>query len=200
MESGSKSPMKIIDFCKEYDDHLWKQTLDIIVNSNDELKDNYISLTPDDFVCWPVLVNNDEIVCFSGLQANCERWGDQFARINSRFFISPKYRHQTPGKLTDCKKFLNTRHLLPIQIYKAKELGFAGIFMSREGDHKRVFEKYVDLAYKNTGYCFNVLADRYNVCGHLSPVPESCKQWIAVHCFNNNSNTWNQHMKQFKVN
>lgn len=192
--------MKIIDFCKDYNDSLWRQTLDIIVNSNDRLRDNYISLTPDDFVCWPVLVDNNEIVCFSGLQANRERWGDQFARINSRFFISPKYRHQNPGKLADCKKFLNTRHLLPMQIYKAKELGLAGIFMSREGDHKRVFEKYVDLAYKNTGYCFNVLADRYNVCGHLSPIPESCKQWIAVHCFANNSNTWNQHMKQFKVN
>jgi hypothetical protein len=192
--------MKIVDFCNEYNDQLWKQTLDIIVDSNDELKNNYINLTPSDFVSWTVLVDDNEIVCFSGLQENHERWGNNFARINSRFFISPKYRHKHPGKLTDCKKFLNTRHLLPIQIQKAKELGFAGIFMSREGDHKRVFEKYVDLACKNTGYYFNVLTDRYNVCGHLSPVPDPCKQWIAVHCFNSNVDTWNRQMNQFKIN
>jgi hypothetical protein len=191
--------MKIIDFCKDYNDSLWRQTLDIIVNSNDRLRDNYISLTPDDFVCWPVLVDNNEIVCFSGLQVNRERWGDQFARINSRFFISPKYRHQNPGKLTDYKKFLNTRHLLPMQIHKAKELGLAGIFMSREGDHKRVFKKYVNLANQNTGYYFEILAHRYNVCGHQNPTSESCKQWIAICLFREDLNSWNQQMNQFKI-
>lgn len=191
--------MKIIDFCKEFDDVLWKKTLDVINDSNDELKNNYVSLTPDDFVCWPVLIENDEIVCFSGLQQNVERWGDRFARVNSRFYISPKYRHQNPGKLTDYKKFLNTRYLLPLQLQVAVDLGLLGVFMSREGDHKRVFEKYVNLANQNTGYYFEILAHRYNVCGHQNPTPESCKQWIAICLLRGDLNSWNQQMNQFKI-
>jgi len=191
--------MHIVDFCTDYDSRLWEKTLDIIKQHNDELKNNYLTLRPADFVCWPVLVEDDEIVCFSGLQQNLERWGDKFARINSRFFISPKYRHHGPGKMLNSEKFLNTRHLLPIQIQKAKELGFKGVFMSREGDHKTVFQLYVDLAYRNTGHYFEVLKDRYNVCGCLTPIPESCKQWIAVHCFDGDLQLWLKEMEQYKI-
>lgn len=191
--------MKILDFCTDYRDDLWKRTLEIISNTNDELKNNYINLSPQDFICWPVLIQDDEIVCFSGLQENRERWGDKFARINSRFFISPKYRHRGPGKLTNREKFLNTRYLLPIQIEHAKNLKFSGVFMSREGDHKKVFERYVNLAYKNTNYHFEILKNRYNVCGHLAPIPESCKQWIAVHCFNGDIELWNESMRNYQI-
>jgi hypothetical protein len=191
--------MKIIDFCENFDKDLWEKTLEIIVNNKDELKNNYINLSPKDFVCWPVLIENNEIVCFSGLQINQERWGDNFARINSRFFISPKYRHRTPGKLNNHDKFLNTKYLLPVQIEFAKEMGLKGIFMSREGDHKKVFEHYANLAYKNTGYFFKILTYQYNVCGQQNPVPESCKQWIALHCFDGNENLWNTSMKDFEI-
>jgi len=88
--------MKIVDFCTDYDSVIWEKTLENIVNGDDELKNNYINLTPRDFVCWPVLIDNNEIVCFSGLQINYSRWSDKFARINSRFYISPKYRHHGP--------------------------------------------------------------------------------------------------------
>ena len=191
--------MKIQDFCKDFDEKLWNKTIDIILSNNDELKNNYLTLSPGDFISWPVLIDNGEIVCFSGLQQNKERWGDKFARVNSRFFINPKYRHNWPGRMENLERFLNTRYLLPMQISTAKELGFQGVFMSREGDHKKVFELYVDLAYRNTGYYFEVLKDRYNVCGCLQPIPESCKQWIAVHCFCSNTQLWHEVMNQHLV-
>jgi hypothetical protein len=188
--------MQIIDFCKDYDETLWQETLEIINASDDYLKENYLTLTPKDFICWTVLVNNNKIVCFSGLQENKERWGSQFSRINSRFYIAPAYRHNWPGKFVETDKFLNTRHLLPVQIKDAKELGFKGIFMSREGNHKKAFELYADLAYRNTGYYFEVLDNQYNVCGNLTPIPESCKQWVAVHCFDGNTDLWLNGMNQ----
>jgi hypothetical protein len=191
--------MNIVDFCTAYNDSIWKKTLNVIKSHNDELKNNYLNLSPTDFVCWPVLIDGDEIVCFSGLQKNVERWGDKFARINSRFFINPKFRHKGPGKLLHSEKFLNSRHLLPIQISKAKQLGFKGVFMSREGDHRKAFELYVDLAYRNSNHHFKVLNDRYNVCGSLEPIPESCKQWVAVHCFNNDMQLWFDEMHRYKI-
>ena len=199
MESKTESFMKIVDFCKDFDKTLWGETLEIIVKSNDDLKKNYISLKPSDFVCWPVLIENDKIVCFSGLQINSERWSNKFARINSRFFISPTYRHRNPGKLKNQDKFLNTKYLLPIQIKKAKELKLSGVFMSREGDHKRVFEKYSDLAFRNTGHYFKILDHRYNVCGCLNSIPNSCKQWIALHLFECDEKIWHESMNKFKI-
>jgi hypothetical protein len=193
--------MKILDMCVDYNSNLWDKTKKIIMDGNDPLKSNYINLSPADFVCWPVLIDNEEIVCFSGLQINVERWGINFARINSRFYINPKYRHRGPGKMSNSEKFLNTKYLLPVQIDKAKSLGLKGVFMSREGDHKKVFELYVNLAYRNTGYFFTVLEDRYNVCGNLDPVPHSCKQWIAAHCFDvdNTADIWKNEMNLFKI-
>lgn len=191
--------MKIVDFCISFDEELWKKTLNYIIAGNDELKENYINLSPRDFISWPVLIDNDEIVCFSALQENKERWSKNFARINSRFYINPKYRHRTPGKLNQNEKFLNTKHLLPLQIQKAKELGFKGVFMSREGDHKTVFELYVNLTYKNTGYRFNVLTHRFNICGNVNPIPRSCKQWIALHCFDGDESLWFKVMEQNRI-
>jgi hypothetical protein len=191
--------MKVQDFCKDFDEKLWNNTLDIIISNNDELKNNYLTLSPNDFISWPVLIEDNEIVCFSGLQKNKERWGTKFARVNSRFYISPKYRHVWPGRMENSERFLNTRHLLPIQISTAKELGFEGVFMSREGDHKKVFELYVDLASRNTGHEFTVLEHRFNVCGNLDPIPESCKQWIAVHCFNGGVDLWYKGMEEYVI-
>jgi hypothetical protein len=191
--------MQIKDFCIDYNDTLWQKLLAIIVDSNDDLKANYIDIKPSDFVCWPVLIDNNEIVCFSGLQQNFDRWGKNFARVNSRFYINPKFRHKGPGKLTKTEKFLNTKYLLPIQIFTANKMNFEGVFMSREGDYRKAFERYSDLAFKNTGIYFEILNDRYNVCGNQDIVPESCKQWIALHCFNGRKDLWENDMKQFKI-
>lgn len=191
--------MNIVDFCTDYDSNIWKSIVKIIDAHNDKLKNNYLTLSPLDFICWPVLIKNKEVICFSGLQQNQERWGDKFARVNSRFFINPKYRHVWPGKLEQSEKFLNTKYLLPIQINKAKELGFRGVFMSREGNHKKVFELYADLSFRNTGYEFTILNNQYNVCGCLDSIPKSCKQWIAVHCFDRNIELWNDEMNQHVI-
>lgn len=191
--------MKIIDFCKNYDDTLWQNTLGIIKNSNDDLKNNYLTLNPDDFICWPVLVDDGKIVCFSGLQMNINRWGSHYARVNSRFYISPDHRHKSPGKLSNSKTFLNTRYLLPLQIIKAKELGLSGVFMTREGEHRHAFELYANLASRNTGCIFELLCDRYNVCGCIDPVPESCKQLVALHCFDHSQRIWFRDMEQHRL-
>lgn len=194
--------MKVIDFASNFDHNcqrLWRQAIDTISNSNDKLRDNYINLDPTEFVSFPVLIENDKITCFSGLQRNPERWGD-CARINARMWIAPEHRHHYLTKMTRGDKFVNTRYILPIQLQRAQELGIDTVFISREGPYSKFLKRYCDLIRLNTDRQFTVLPDRYNVCGSLDPVPESCRQLIAVYSFSQNFNIWNRDMIKYRLN
>jgi hypothetical protein len=191
--------MKVIDFCQQFDQSLWNDVLKKIRTSDDPLKKNYLNLTPDDFVCLPVLIENKKIICFSGLQINENKWGKEIGRINARMWIDPSYRHLSLGKMENPDKFFNTKHLLPLQIQKSKEIGLDTLFISREGSYRNFMEKYCDLIFSNTGYRFKLLDRRYNVCGEIPAIPESCKQLIAWFSFSSNYEIWDRHMGKHQL-
>lgn len=194
--------MIVVDFSREFDrnhQRLWFNAVDTIINSMDPLKDNYLTIDPTSFASFPVLIENDTIVCFSGLQINTERWGE-CARINARMWIAPEYRHRYLTKMTIGDRFLNTKYLLPVQLKRAQELNIDTVFISREGNYRKFLYRYCDLILLNTGYKFTVLESRYNVCGALEHVPEECSQLIAVHSFSGSKNIWNNNMKQYQLN
>jgi hypothetical protein len=191
--------MIIVDYCKDFDERLWNKAIDKISKSDDPLKENYLTLTPQDFVCLPVLIKDDEIICFSGLQLNKTRWTEHFARINARMWIAPEWRHRGPGKMTKASKYLNTQYLLPVQLEYARSINLQGVFISREGNYRRFLQQYCELIKVNAGVEFTVLDGMYNVCGCLDPVPESCKQLIALHTFRGDVESWNTAMAQHKL-
>lgn len=175
---------------------LWEDTLDIISTSTDKLKANYLGLDPSKFESFPVVIIDNQIVCFSGLQME-DRWGLKIARCSTRMWIHPNYRHS--GKFTSGSKFLNTSFCLPLQFAKAKLLNLDCLFISRESTPS-AFGEYIKLVKRNTGQEFTILPDMINVCG-ITPVPDTCKQWVAVSLLNDQSaSTWTSQMSQFICN
>jgi len=188
---------KIIDFANNFDEQLWNQYQSYLLTTNDDLKDNYVGLNPRDFACFPVVIIDNQIVCFSALQINEERWGAGIGRVSTRMWIHPDYRHR--GRFTGGDKFLNTAFCLPLQIAKAKLLNLDCVFISREHNPK-AFEHYLDLVEINCKMNFDLEPTRYNVCGSLNPIPESCKQYVAVHCFNPNGvKRWADQMRKYAL-
>lgn len=187
---------KIIDFTNNFDSVLWKQYQDYLLTTTDDLKDNYINLDPRDFACFPVVIIDNQIVCFSALQINEEKWGKGIGRVSTRMWLHPEYRHK--GKFTGGDKFLNTTFCLPLQLAKAKMLGLDCVFISREHNPK-AFEHYLDLIKINALTEFTMEKLKYNVCGRLDPIPESCKQWVAVIFLTDKGQDVWARMKQYEI-
>jgi hypothetical protein len=186
---------KIFDFATRFDNKLWNECLEYIAESNDYLKSNYITLDPREFMSFPVVLIDDKIACFSALQINEERWGQGIGRCSTRLWIHPEYRHT--GKFTGGDKFLNTTYCLPMQLAAAKLHNLECVFISRE--HNLLgFAEYAKLIKINCDTNFYLESTRYNVCGSLNPIPESCKQWVMVHYSSNTGKEcWNRNMKKY---
>lgn len=186
---------KIFDFATRFDDKLWNECLENIADSNDYLKSNYIALEPSEFTSFPVVVIDDKIVCFSALQINEERWGQGIGRCSTRLWIHPEYRHT--GKFTGGDKFLNTTYCLPMQLAAAQLHNLECVFISRE--HNLLgFAEYAKLIKINCDTNFYLESTRYNVCGSLIPIPESCKQWVMIHQLTNSGKEcWNTNMRKY---
>lgn len=187
--------IKIIDYANNFNDKLWNDCQNLIKASNDELKDNYINLDPTKYISFPVVIIDNKIVCFSGLEVNKERWGNGIGRCSTRMWIHPNYRHS--GKFIGGDKFLNTTYCLPLQIAKAKLIGLDCLFISRESNLKG-FEEYLKLIKINSKTNFIMEPTKYNVCGSLDPVPESCKQWVMIHHLTASATTvWANNMNKY---
>ena len=170
--------IKIIDYAINFNNELWNECQNFIKISSDPLKNNYVNIMPTNYVSFPVVIVDDKIVCFSGLELNEGRWGKGIGRCSAKMWIHPDYRHS--GKFIGGAKFLNTTYCLPIQLAKAKLLNLDCVFISRE-DNLKGFEEYRKLIKINSKTDFIMEPTRYNVCGSLDPVPESCKQWVMIH-------------------
>jgi hypothetical protein len=198
MSTHSLESFQIINIVKDRSiDSLWFETLEKISLGSDKLKNNYKEIDLTMFISFHVAVKQDEILGFSGLQYMPDRWGKSIARCMSRFYLRPDFRH---GHSIFHKPFQITETVLPMQINDAREHGFDIVFMSREKG-KFSFEKSVKyLKSKNSLIDFNLLTDRYNVCGSVEPVPESCKQYISIMNLNDQGNdTWNRDMLKHKI-
>jgi len=101
--------------------------LDNIANSNDKLKDNYTlkRLKLDKMLCFCLLLDNDNIVGFSGLQ----KWEGNKARVNSRCYITPEYRQYAVRRE---RVRYPWKYLAPYQIKVAQDLGYSKLFWSTE--------------------------------------------------------------------
>lgn len=180
-------------------DQLWNDTIDYINSTDDELKNNYIDIKFNEFLSFPVVIENNKIICFSGLHYNERRWGTGLARFSSRMWIHPDYRIKGITKFTGGPKFLNSTYCLPVQIKKAKEVGLDAVFISRE--HNRLgFKQYIDLIKINCDLKFNIKPNRYNVCGYTFDEQEGCIQFVAVHHLTDHGNeVWIRNMTKHLV-
>jgi len=200
MQKLKKKFMEIVDLAQtnRYDD-LWSETIELISTSKDKLKDNYLSLDPRSFLSFTALIHNGKIICFSALQSNNDRWGEDIVRCSARMWVHPDHRFLGLTRFTQGKKFLNSYYLIPEQIKKAKMLGYRCIFMSRE-ENPLAFFKWSDLVNRNAGSGFINLPGRYNVCGNLNPIPESCKQYVSIDTSNSQSlPIWHASMEKFRI-
>jgi hypothetical protein len=188
--------IKIFDFVTSLDTKLWNDCQKYILESNDELKDNYIDLDPSKFVSFPVVIVDNKIVCFSALQINEERWGKGIGRCSTRMWIHPDYRHGLT-KFNGGNKFLNTTYCVPLQLAAAKLKNLDCVFISREHNFL-AFAEYAKLIKINCNADFLLETTKYNVCGSIEPVPESCKQWVMVHRLTDDGKEcWNRNMEKY---
>lgn len=189
--------IKIIDFATSFNNELWINYQNYIIDLPDKLKENYVGLNPKDFLSFPVVIIDNKIVCFSGLQVNKEKWGPGIGRCSTRMWIHPDYRHS--GKFSGGDRFLNTTYCLPLQLAKAKLAGLDCIFISRENNLKG-FGEYLKLIKINCKAEFLMETSKYNVCGALHPIPDSCIQWVMLHHLNKRGPTcWKNNMEKYTV-
>lgn len=154
----------------------------------DPLYENYINLDLNDFICVTAVIDNDNIIALSGVQHKPERWGPNTVRMSTRFWMHPKYRINALSKYDPAQRFyFNSQLMIPYQLIYLKTLGIKFAIITREGNYRRSFTKFIELVnyYNNTN--FIVLNGMFNVCNHMSIVPESCQQIVAVHTFDNSS-------------
>jgi hypothetical protein len=177
----------------------WQKTLEYIEKSHDQLKHNYLNLDFESFLSFQAVVEDDEIICFSGLQSNNEKWGPLILRCSSRMWVHPDYRQPGLKKFTQGNKFLNSYYLIPNQLKLAKDLGYRCVFMSRE-KNPRAFKEWTDLVNRNAESNFVVLPNRYNVCGQQHNITESCKQSISLNYSDIDSvDIWNTYMAKHLI-
>jgi len=197
MTTHSSNNFEIIDITKDRSiDSLWFSTLEEISQGSDKLKNNYKEIDLSMFISFHVAVDQNKILGFSGLQYMPSRWGSKIARCMSRFYLRPDFRHG----YSLFQKPLLTETVLPMQIRDAQAADLDIVFMSREKGRSS-FEKSIDyLRSKNSMINFSILDDRYNVCGCMEPIPESCKQYISIMYLNNfGKETWNLDMLKHRI-
>jgi hypothetical protein len=190
----------VVDTAKNRDyDYLWADFFKVLEQTDDPLKANYTGLDPTQFASLPVVIKDDKIVCFSGLQVIPSKWGNGIARCSARMWYHPDYRLKGLSKFTGGDKFLNSTFCMPIQLAVARQLGLDCLFISRESNIKG-FEQYLNLLKVNAHVDFTLEPDWYNVCGKLDPVPHSCKQVVALHYLTSQgASVWQNNMLQFKL-
>lgn len=190
----------VIDAVKNRNyDHLWANFFKTLEQTNDPLKANYLNLDPDDFACLPVVIKDDQIICFSGLQIIPERWGSGIGRCSSRMWYHPDHRIKSLNKFSSGDRFLNSKFCVPMQITTAKQLGLDCLFISKE-NYPDGFKQYLKLIKTNIGVDFVLEDSWYNVCGKLDPVPDSCRQMVALHYLTKSgAKVWQKNMQQFQL-
>jgi hypothetical protein len=171
--------MEVVDLIIDPQHKMWTETVREISESGDSLKDNYLNINFTDFLSFTAVVNNSKIICFSGLQYDCSKWGSKIARISSRMWIHPSYRFRGMTKFTGGEKFLNSYYCIPRQIEVAKANQLSSLFVSRE-HNRQAFSEYLELLKINTQCEFKLLDKRYWVCGP-SVRSNGCLQHIGLY-------------------
>jgi hypothetical protein len=151
---------------------LFNKVVEEIQLGDDELKSNYVGIQPKDFASLTVALRGSEVLAFSGMQIQPDRWGHGKARVSARFYLQ---------KFEPSDRYVNSAYLIPRQIAVARSLNLDCVFISRE-DKRRSFGKFIDLVNANGGYNFKMHETKLGVCGPLPPgyMPAECCQWVAT--------------------
>lgn len=172
--------MQIIDITKtDQYDNLWTQCLFFIQENciADPLYENYTNISKSDFISLPVVIIDNNIIAFSGAQFKPDVWGHNIARISSRFWTHPLYRHSISKFETSTKPWYNSEYLIQHQIAEVKRLEIPHMFISREGNYRKSFQQYINLVNKYNSTNFKLLEDLYLI--------QNTPQLIAVHSDDN---------------
>jgi hypothetical protein len=164
-------------------DHLWNNCLTYIKENchSDPLYQNYVNLKKQDFISIAITIEDNAILAFSCAQFNVKKWGDQIARVSTRFWLHPSVRSKGLTKFTPgANTWYNSQYMMRYQLDAVNQLNLPASFISREGNYKNSFQKYINLVNNYNDTNFILLDGLYTVCGPMSEVPDSCKQMIAV--------------------
>ena len=168
--------MQIVDITKtDQYDNLWALCLFFIQENciADPLYKNYINLDKGDFISLPVVILDNTIIAFSGAQFKPDVWGHNIARISSRFWTHPLYRHSISKFQKSDKPWYNSEFLIQHQITEVKRLDIPHMFISREGNYRKSFQQYINLVNKYNATNFKLLEEYYLI--------QNTPQLIAVH-------------------
>lgn len=153
---------------------------------SDLLYENYANLNINDFICLTAVIEGDEIIALSGIQYMPDRWGEHTVRMSTRFWMHPKYRINSLSKFDpDMRFYFNSQLMIPHQLNFLKKIPIKFAIITREGNYRRSFEKFIKLVNHHNNTNFSILDGLYNVCQPMETVPHSCQQIIAVHSLNN---------------
>jgi hypothetical protein len=152
----------------------------------DPLYENYANLDISDFICLTAVLDQGEIIALSGVQKKPNRWGNNTVRMSTRFWMHPKFRISALSKYDPEQRFyFNSQLMIPHQLEFLRKLEVKFAIITREGNYRRSFSKFIELVNYYNKTNFRVLEGIYNVCDHMPVVPESCQQIVAVHSFDN---------------
>lgn len=175
--------MLVYDLKKDFGlfEPLWNDCISFIKKEclSDKLYENYLNIDLTRFLSMAIIVVEGKIVCFGGAEINVDRWGKNLSRVLSRFWISPEYRHRLVRKDADGKNFspfILEKNLEALKVYPE----IKAVMITREGNGKKSFSRIIDIANTVVKKPFVILDEKHNVCGNLCPVPESCRQMIAL--------------------
>ena len=156
-------------------DNKFYSIVEWIVDNDEELRNNYIGLKKDFFECLTLVFDkNEDILAFSGLQLNANRWSSHIGRILTRtYFTAPNRMNNFMTTIKYCTA------MLPIQFEYARKNKLDSVFFSRESG-PRSLRKICDVFEKNIpNIKFTYDSDKYNVCGKVNPIPPGCAQYVA---------------------
>jgi hypothetical protein len=127
-----------------------------------------------------ILNDSQDIICFGAIDKQPKKWGNNLARVLTRFWIDPDYRSSgltrwgdnavrfSPIILSHQLKILETRPEIMIAM------------ITREGSYTRSFREIVRLANTASDYKFQIQEGVFNICEKDSDDPDRCHQMIAL--------------------
>ncbi len=155
---------------------------------DDPLYENYANLELEDFVCLTAVLDTENIIGLSGIQYNTKKWGHNTLRISTRFWMHPDHRIATLSKYQpNSRLYFNSQLMIPYQLNYVKESNKKFAIITREGNYRKSFGKFIDLVNHHNNTEFKLLDGIYNVCEPMCDVPDSCRQMVAVYAINGDS-------------
>lgn len=161
----------------------WQKCLKKISDKcrSDALYENYVNLDPSRYLSFNVILNsNREIICFGAIDKQPKKWGNNLARVLTRFWIDPDHRSTGLtkwGSIAPRFSPIILSHQLKI-LESRPEVMVAMI--TREGSYTRSFREIVRLANTASTYQFDIQDGIYNICEKNCNDINSCHQMIAL--------------------